>query len=245
MGRLGKTRGEIMKDKTKDELLNIFYHSRDSGQRRKARLYLWKTMDSLSNDELAKCAETGTEIEKEIAQWYLWRRHLDTSMSSLLCIIHEDRDADHVHEAAILIGEKKYVEALDDLIELLCQSKDAYIKEGAAHGLRELGDPRAFPYIVQQLRDNPDFAEGFVYALELFDCRGILEMLIDLFVAQPKAALLRANVRGCIRNQDLDNTPESVLDNCLLKLDLAMQRAMDPDDVEELEALYKILKRIE
>jgi hypothetical protein len=233
-----------MKNKTKNDLLEIIEHCIDEKKRRKARMYLWKMMEEYTDTELNKCERDGTDVEQEIAKWYLWRRHLDTNLNNLLDIIYNSTDEEHIREAAIIIGNKKYEEAVDDLIGLLCRTENGYIKEGAAIGLRELGDSKAVPFIVEQLKNYTDYSESFVYALENFDCRMFLGLLVDLFIGKPKAFLLRLNILSCVKNQDIKALSEAIRDECVLKLDLAMQVADDEENSGQLEDLYRIIAEV-
>ncbi|MFC1676587.1 HEAT repeat domain-containing protein [Planctomycetota bacterium] len=235
-----------MKNKTKKELLEIIQSQADDKTKRKAKRYLHYMMEKWPDDKLEQSKKDGTDVEREIAKWYLWRRHLDTSYENLLEIIKTSSDEDKVHEAILIIGEKKYTQAFDFLIKLIKETDNYWARAGAVLSLRKLGDKRAAPVLIEQLKNGPSpgYDEDLVYAIEDFDCREILELLVDLFIERPRAALLRLNIYCCIENQDLDNVSEEVITNCCLKLDLAMQEVDDKENSEQLEDLYAVLKQL-
>ncbi|GAA6616378.1 HEAT repeat domain-containing protein [Scytonema sp. NUACC26] len=88
---------------------------------------------------------------------------------------------DLVVEAAHTLGDFGEHRSVDILIELLQKTTDPVIRNAAAIGLRELGDERALEPIVSLINDPK--TEGYrgtlIYALEGFDCSGLLPFLVE------------------------------------------------------------------
>ena len=235
-----------MKNKTKEQLLEIIQRTSDEKEKRRAKLYLWHMMESWSDKQLQQSLVNGIEIEKENADFHLWRRYLDTSLDNLLDIVHNSQDNDKIHEALFTIGNKKYYQAIDILITLLNDSTpDNYVVRNAvAYSLHQLEDDKAFPALVAQLKKYPDYSESIVYALGVFDCSSIVIELVDLFIAYPEAPYERALIRVCFNSSAMGKISADKRTECLLKIDLAMQESKSEDNTDELEHFYFLLQDI-
>ncbi len=235
-----------MKNKSKQDLLNIIKESKDEKEKRKAKMYLYHLMEQLPYEKLQQCIlQSSDDFEKKIAEWHLWRRSLDKSFDNLLRIIRESGDEDKVREAAIILGEEGYTEAVDILIDLLRTSDSPYIRDGAALGLRELKDPRAFIPLIDQIKKYPEDCETFVYALEVFDCTSEVELLVDLFVSQPQAILLRLNIIECFKTGPVKKINSELVRLCCQKIEQAMLKSDSPSNTGQLEDLCAVIQSYE
>jgi len=113
-------------------------------------------------------------------------------------------------------------------------SENPYIREGAAIGLRKLKDQHVFVPLIAQIKRAPELAEVLVYALGVLDCASEAEFLVELYVSQPHAPLLRMNLMDCFPPQTVRRIPDHNRKICLGKLNAGIQKAPNDEEAEEL-----------
>ncbi|MBV9282071.1 MAG: HEAT repeat domain-containing protein, partial [Chloroflexi bacterium] len=74
-------------------------------------------------------------------------------------------------EAALALGDWYPERAFPVLLDLLRTTGSAWVRNGAALGLRDVGDPAAAAAIIPFIRDPETADSSLVYALETLDAR--------------------------------------------------------------------------
>lgn len=115
--------------------------------------------------------------------------------------------------AAHALGATQNPWALQPLLDLLRSTSDPVIRNAAAVGLRDLGDARAVPSLVELLRDPK--TEGYrgtlLYALAAFDCGPHLLLLVDLAIHDNFEVSRQAFL--AIENIESDIPPEALVES--------------------------------
>ncbi len=225
-----------MKPVDETELCRIICTSEDGSAVRRAKLYLWYAMENWPEKKLRQYVSNEHSVIRELAEWHLWRRTLDTSMESLLEVIQEADNEVKVYEAATLLGRKKCTDAIGALIALLA-NESPVIRDGAAAGLRELGLQEALHPLVAAIRRHPDNCDSFVFALQSLDCTSIAEFLVDLFISQPLAFFVRLCIYECFAGRQIGTLDAGTRFRCCRKIEMAIQESAVPEDIEQLQDL--------
>jgi len=225
-----------------DELLSIIRHSASRVKVASAKLFLELKLLEESNEKLLdRINHSSCEYEVKAARYALWRKGLDESFDGLLDVIHTSSDELQISEAASLLGEKGYAEAVLPLIDLLLHTDSSAIRDGAAFGLRELADQRAFGPLVETLQKYPEDS-SLVYALETLDCTDALEPLVDLVISYPNSIMICSSVFECVKNIDIASVPVEIAERCRYKTNEAIYETNGDDKLGSLEHLLGLLK---
>ncbi len=226
-----------------EKLLQLINTSLNSKEVKLAKLRLLrKLMDESKENLTERIQRSSDETEIETAKWVLWQMNMDKSFEGLMKIVGSSSDEMKIREAAIVMGEQGYQEAVEPLIKLLLTTTSEQVRSGAALGLRDLADQRSLKPIVEMIEMYSDDCGTLVYALETLDCREIVEFLVDVFISHPKDIMLRQSICECIRNTELVNLPEEVIENCKNKIRESIYTIGDEENIEQLELLYELFK---
>lgn len=152
----------------------------------------------------------------------------------LVEVIRNAPNAEEVREAAILLGDLGDIRAVPHLIDLLNNAKTHIIWDGAAIGLRELADQRAFWPLVHKLQDNRtlDHRGTLAFALSSFNCTDIVEFLVDMYISESYE--VQIEIRSCFDNIDINEIKEDLRHKMISKVKAAFKNEKDSQKKIEL-----------
>jgi len=78
----------------------------------------------------------------------------------------------------------------------------------------------------------------------VLDCTDAIELLVDLFISEDNAPLLRISVLECIRCDAVRHISTETLRKCICKIESAIQKTGDSDNLGELEELCEALRSL-
>lgn len=229
--------------KTWAKLLHFAQFAKDKKEKRKAGTAIRKYLENASMPELKEIIQT-TEDEFIVkhAETQLWWREFDKKPENLLYLIKISNNKEKVNIAVEELGNLKYWDAVSTLIGFLGEID---LRDSTALALRKMPTQEAVDPLVQSIKQYPDGAECLLYALQVLDCSNAAKLLVDLFIAKPKAPAVRDDIYVCFAEKAVKCIPKQIKDVCCSRLLKAIENNQDQTDTKEIKQLYNLVNQIE
>lgn len=136
-----------------------------------------------------------------------------------------DTNEDVVIEAAHTLGDLGYRNAVPVLLHLLTTAPTSAIRNAAAIGLRELGDPVAIPVLLDLIRDlyTTNQSGTLIYALETLNAKdGVIDLAFVMCRGDYEAVAMALRVIAAFEGPlPLEQTRKAldILQECSLNVD--------------------------
>jgi hypothetical protein len=216
--------------------------AKNEREKRKAYSGISRIMEKALPSELEKIIEATKDgfIRKQ-AEVELWWRAFDKKPKNLLEFIQTSNDKDKIGNAIIELGNLKSRDAVNILIDLL---DDTDLREAAAMALRQMPTQKSFRPLVRSIKKQPEGVECLLYTLQVIDCSGAAEFLIDLFISNPDAPVVRDDIYVCFAEGAVKKISKTTKKKCCQKLISAIQQSNDEQNKEDLEQFYKVVNDV-
>ena len=210
--------------------------------KRKAQRRIINYLEKVSFPELEEIVGAAKEkFLRRHAEVEFWWRKFDKKPENLLEFIRTSNDKDKIIEVIIELGNLKCMDAVSMLIGFL---DDIELRNSAASALREMPTQKSFKPLIQSIKQEPEGIECLLYALQVIDCSGAAEFLIDLFILNPDAPVVRDDIYVCFAEGAVKKISKTTKKKCCQKLISAIQQSNDEQNKEDLEQFYKVVNDV-
>jgi hypothetical protein len=211
--------------------------------KRRVHFRIIQLLERVSLEELKQIVGAAEdEFLKEQAEVELWWRHFDKKPKNLINLIRTSKNTKKIRNAIIELGNLACRDAISTVIGFL---DNIDLRDAAAMALRKMPTQEAFEPLIQSIRRYPhEGPECLLYALEVLDCSDAAELLVDLFIPEPDAIVVRDDIYRCFESKAVKLIPKDIKTSCCSKLRKAIENASSKDDDRELRQLLELVDQV-